>query len=96
MSRLNERELTLVGLGAALASNCVPCIESLIPRARRAGWSEAQIKEAVQIADRVRRVPARAVMQAAMACVRGEAIDGVEPVASGCGCAGSSGTGRAD
>jgi len=87
MSELNDREQTLVGLGAALASNCVPCIEYHIPRARQAGCSEVQIKEAVQIADKVRRVPARLVLQTAMARIQENPIGAAETNGSGCGCA---------
>jgi len=67
MSELNKRELELVALGAAIASNCVPCIEYHIPESRKAGLSDIEIKKAVQIADRVRRVPARKVLQTAWA-----------------------------
>ncbi len=90
MSELNEREQTLVGLGAALASNCVPCIEYHIPRARQIGCSEAQIKEAIQIADKVRRVPARLVLQTAMARIQensADVPDVAEKQGAGCGCA---------
>lgn len=31
---LNQRERLLVALGSALGSNCVPCIESILPKAR--------------------------------------------------------------
>lgn len=63
MSELNIREQELVALGAAIASNCVPCIEYHIPEARRVGLSDTQIREAVRIADKVRQVPARSVLQ---------------------------------
>jgi hypothetical protein len=33
---LNQRERLLVALGSALGSNCVPCIESILPKARAA------------------------------------------------------------
>jgi len=94
MSELNDREQTLVGLGAALASNCVPCIEYHIPRARQAGCSEVQIKEAVKIADKVRRVPARLVLQTAMARIQDNPTDTVEKNAAGCGCTEQSESGR--
>jgi 4-carboxymuconolactone decarboxylase len=87
MSQLNEREQELVALGAAIASNCVPCVEYHIPEAKKAGLSDIQIKEAVQIADTVRRVPARTVLQAAMARI-GESTNHVpEPARAGRGCA---------
>ena len=36
MSTLSLRDRELVALGAALASNCVPCIEFHVPAARKA------------------------------------------------------------
>lgn len=57
-------------LGAALGSNCVPCIEYHIPEARKAGLSDAQISEAIRLADRVRQVPAGKVLEVAQALLR--------------------------
>ncbi len=62
---LKERELT--ALGAAIASNCIPCIEYHIPQARKAGLSDEEIREAVELADKVRRVPADKVLKTASA-----------------------------
>lgn len=86
MSALNNRERSLVALGAAVAANCIPCVEYHIPEARQAGLSEAQIKQAVQIADRVRRVPAGMVMQAALARIDEHHTDSAQPTGSGCRC----------
>ena len=80
MSELTSRERTLVALGAAIASNCVPCVEYHIPEARKAGRSERQIREGVMIADKVRRVPSRTVLRAAVARI-GEGPNGQEAAA---------------
>jgi 4-carboxymuconolactone decarboxylase len=73
-------------LGAALASNCVPCVEYHIPGARKAGLSDVEISEAVRIADKVRRVPARTVLETARARIK-TSPEGTEDAAgSGCGC----------
>lgn len=93
MDELNDREQTLVGLGAALASNCVPCIEYHIPRARQVGCSDVQIKEAVQIADKVRRVPARLVLQTAMARIQEDEASATETKGADCGCSDQRGAG---
>jgi 4-carboxymuconolactone decarboxylase len=85
MSELNSREQTLVSLGAAVASNCVPCVEYHIPEARKAGLSDIQIKEAVKIADKVRRVPARMVLQTALSRIAGGS-NGLAKTGTGCGC----------
>jgi AhpD family alkylhydroperoxidase len=71
MDQLNPRERELVALGAALASNCIPCIEHHIPLARKLGLTDFQIREAVQLADQVRQVPAKNVLAAA-----NQALDG--------------------
>jgi 4-carboxymuconolactone decarboxylase len=69
---LNPKEKELVALGAAMGSNCVPCVEYHVPEARKAGFSDAQIAEAIHYADKVRQVPARKVLEVAMQLV-GEA-----------------------
>jgi len=66
MDKLTSAERELVALGAALGSNCVPCIEYHIPEARKAGLSDRQINEAIHLADKVRQVPARKVLAAAV------------------------------
>ncbi len=65
MSELNHRERELVALGAAIGSNCVPCMEYHIPEARRAGLTDVQIAGAIRLADSVRQVPARKVLDTA-------------------------------
>lgn len=65
MNTLNPRESELVALGAALASNCVPCIEFHIQEARKAGLDDAEIAEAIELADKIKRVPADKVLEAA-------------------------------
>lgn len=65
-STLASRERELVALGAAMGSNCVPCIEYHVPVARKAGLTDAQIREAIRLADQVRKVPARKVLDAAL------------------------------
>ncbi|MGC9954773.1 MAG: carboxymuconolactone decarboxylase family protein [Rhizomicrobium sp.] len=66
MPQLSPRDRELVSLGAAMGSNCVPCVEHHIPQARKAGLSDPEISEAIQISDRVRQVPARKVLDVAL------------------------------
>lgn len=89
MSTLTDRERSLVSLGAAVASNCVPCVEYHVPGARKVGLSDTEINEAVRIADKVRRVPARTVLQAALARIEISTDESAEKAGPGCGCAGS-------
>ena len=65
MNNLSDRDRELVAIGAAIASNCVPCIEYHIPAARNAGLDEVEIREAISLADKVKRVPARKVLETA-------------------------------
>jgi alkylhydroperoxidase/carboxymuconolactone decarboxylase family protein YurZ len=68
---LNERERLLVALGSALGSNCVPCIEKILPKARAAEIKDAELQEAVELAEVVRRRPARKVLETARALLEG-------------------------
>ena len=96
MSELNNRERSLVSLGAALAANCVPCIEFHIPEAKNAGLSDPEIREAIEIADKVRRVPAKMVMETALARIEESPNNSTEATGAGCGCADPSEFSRAD
>jgi AhpD family alkylhydroperoxidase len=69
MTNLTHRESELVALGAAIGSNCVPCVEYHIQEARKAGLTDAQIRAAIELADKVRQVPARKVLEAAMSAL---------------------------
>ena len=71
MSELTPRERELVALGAAMGSNCAPCIEYHIPEARKAGLADSQIFEAIRLADKVRQVPARKVLNTAQGMLSG-------------------------
>ena len=66
MSDLSRRDLELVALGAAMGSNCTPCVEYHIPAARKAGISDSEILAAIQHADMIRKVPARKTLQSAL------------------------------
>jgi len=65
MTTLTSRETELVALGAAMGSNCVPCIEYHIQEAHKVGLSETSIRAAIERADEIRRVPARKVLEVA-------------------------------
>lgn len=96
MGDLAKRDEKLVALGAAIASNCIPCIEYYVPEARRAGFSDGEIRHAVRIADKVRRVPSRAVLEAALARL-GESPDAsAETGESQCSCTESAAGSGAD
>ena len=92
MTDLTPREAELVALGAALGSNCVPCIEYHIPQARKAGLTEAEIRAAIQLADKVRQVPARKVLETALNLLSHATAEASSTApASGCGCESAAG-----
>jgi 4-carboxymuconolactone decarboxylase len=66
MPHLSPRDRALVALGAAMGSNCVPCVEHHLPRGRTAGLSDSQISETIRLADQIRQVPARRVLEVAL------------------------------
>jgi len=66
MSKLTDKEKELVRIGAAMDSNCIACIEYHVPQARKAGWSDDQIRLAINIAKGVKKVPADMVLEAAL------------------------------
>jgi AhpD family alkylhydroperoxidase len=55
----------LVAVGAAVASNCEPCLEYHVGRARELGVSDEEIAQAVKTARRVKEVPARMILKLA-------------------------------
>lgn len=91
MEDLSNRERELVAVGAAIASNCVPCIQYHIPEARKAGLDDHLIGEAVRLADQVRQVPSKKVLQSALSLLG----DGAAPEArSAAGACEEEGTGQ--
>ena len=87
MSDLTPRERELVALGAAMGSNCVPCVEYHIPESRKVGLTDPEIHAAIQLADKIRQVPARKTLQAALKLLPFAADDVQNAGASqGCGC----------
>ena len=75
MQSLTAREQLFVALGAAIGSNCVPCIEKIIPKAQVAGIEDWELSLAMNVADMVRQKPAQFVLAAGRALVQGEAAE---------------------
>lgn len=72
MNKLSYRDRELVALGAAIAANCVPCVKHHVPKGRKAGLSNAELTEVFELADRVRQVPARLVLESANQVLAGK------------------------
>jgi AhpD family alkylhydroperoxidase len=84
MSQLNLRDRELVSLGAALAANCIPCVEFHVPKAREAGISDAELSEVLALANKVRQVPARNVLEVATLAVEGKNAEKVDSTRDQC------------
>ena len=61
----------LVAVGAAIASNCEPCLKHHVSKARELGVSDEDILRAVQTARVVKAAPARNVARLAGDLLRG-------------------------
>jgi 4-carboxymuconolactone decarboxylase len=71
MSGLSKREKELVSIGAAIGSSCVPCIVFHVKIAKGCGVTNSELAEAIELADKLKKVPASLVLNAA-----NEEIDG--------------------
>ena len=60
-----RKEIELAAIGAAIGSNCAPCLEYHIKEAKNQGLTDSQIMQAVQMAEQVKRVPAGKVSETA-------------------------------
>ena len=87
MSDLTPRDRELVALGAAMGSNCVPCVEYHIQQARTVGLTDPEIHAAIEHADKIRQVPARKTLEAALKLLPSAADDIRNGgIGEGCGC----------
>jgi 4-carboxymuconolactone decarboxylase len=55
--KLTEKDKELVAIGAAVGSNCVPCLEWHYEQCVELGMSKQEIKEAIAMAKKVRGMP---------------------------------------
>ena len=89
MGNLSEKERELVALGAALGSNCMPCIVYHVAVIKRLGVADRDIKEAIEVADKVRSMPAAQVLETAYAQIEETRTDTTKRKKCGapdCGC----------
>lgn len=78
----------LVAIGAAVASNCEPCLKYHIDQARKLGVSKADMARAVQTAQAVKENPAHAILSLADRLLRPhqstQSLSGLPVVESAC------------
>ena len=65
VSIFTDEVAELVALGAAIASNCEPCFKFHYDQARKLGVTDADMRLAVDLAQRVKDAPARSVLDLA-------------------------------
>lgn len=64
-SIFTDQVAELVAIGAAIASNCEPCFKFHYDQARKLGVADADMRRAVDLAQKVKETPARAVLDLA-------------------------------
>lgn len=64
-SIFTEQVAELVAIGAAIAANCEPCFKYHFDQARKLGVSELDMRYAVDLAQKVKDTPARAMLDLA-------------------------------
>ena len=55
MKRLDERMIRLIAVGASIAANCQPCLQTNAAKALESGADEQAIAEAIWVGKMVRR-----------------------------------------
>lgn len=82
-NRIVDHKVTLlIATGAAMAANCEPCLNKVVPDLIEAGVAQADIRAAVEIGQYVKDRPAALMKQAADVLAGTELSEGSE--AAGC------------
>ena len=84
-SSLTKAVTELVAIGAAIASNCEPCVRHHLEAAHKLGVSKQDMREAVQVALTVKATPHRKVVEAADRFLAMPGA-GTSEKGEGCGC----------
>ena len=63
--RLDQETQLLVGISAAVASGCIPCLEKMVSRASRAGIDPKKMRESAIVGQFVKDQPAYHMKEAA-------------------------------
>ena len=74
----------LIAAGAAMAANCEPCLNKIVPDLIAAGVAEGDIRKAVEIGQFVKDKPAAIMKEAADALTGSQLAD--QQKSEGCGC----------
>lgn len=93
-SIFTDQVAELVAIGAAIASNCEPCFKFHYDQARKLGVADADMRRTVDLAQKVKETPARAVLdlasryldkKASLAAISVVAVSSAQAQGSCCG-----------
>lgn len=62
---LSEKEKEMVALGSAIGGNCIPCLEWHYKKCTELGFSKDELKEAIEMAKKVKEVPNKKIYETA-------------------------------
>jgi alkylhydroperoxidase/carboxymuconolactone decarboxylase family protein YurZ len=72
---MDEKTKIMVALGASTAVNCIPCFQHYYGKAGKLGLTVEEIKEAVEVANRVKNGANLTIQAAVHDCIGGEKRD---------------------
>jgi alkylhydroperoxidase/carboxymuconolactone decarboxylase family protein YurZ len=67
---MDEKTKLLISLGAAVASNCIPCFEHFMGKTNTVGLTDEEIRQAVDVADQVKMGARLAIRKVVNATIR--------------------------
>jgi alkylhydroperoxidase/carboxymuconolactone decarboxylase family protein YurZ len=82
---MDEKTKLLISLGAAVASNCIPCFEHFMGKTDAAGLTDEEVRQAVDVADQVKMGARLAIRKAVNATIRTGALGCDTQESSCCG-----------
>lgn len=83
--KLDERMMRLIAVGASIAANCQPCLQTNAAKALESGADEQEIAEAIWVGKKVRRGAASKMDE--FAASFSQAIPATPDLSNeGCGC----------
>lgn len=84
--KLDEEMMRLIAIGASVAANCQPCLQTNAARARECGAGEQEILTAIEVGKRVRKGAASKMDAFALSLKQASAqFAGLSDEGCGCG-----------
>jgi AhpD family alkylhydroperoxidase len=83
--KLDERVIRLIAVGASIAANCQPCLETNVTQALQCGIDQHEIASAIEVGKRVRQ-GAASKMDRFASSLNPAASVAAGVAESGCGC----------